>query len=108
MPEIPNLKYIDDLAGNDLEFRTKLIHIIKEEFPAEKATYEQVKSGNKYVEIARIVHKLKHKISILGYEKGYDVALKFENSLKERTPQKTLQVKFDTLLNDMDDFIANL
>ena len=65
MPEIPNLQYIDDLAGDDLEFRKKLIDIIKKEFPEEKATYEDVKSGDKYLEIARIVHKLKHKISIL-------------------------------------------
>ena len=106
--EQPNLSYIHSMSGGDKAFEEKLIGIIKREFPEERQEYLDNIVAKNYKLAAGNVHKLKHKISILGYEKGYDVAQKFENSLKERTPQKTLQVKFDTLLNDMDDFIANL
>jgi HPt (histidine-containing phosphotransfer) domain-containing protein len=109
MCEIPNLNYIESLAGEDEEFKTKIIDIIKKEFREEKLKYERLLAKHDLKEIAGIIHKIKHKISILGYEKGYLVAEAYENSLKEQSPLDTdLQIKFEKLLKQMDDFIAKL
>jgi hypothetical protein len=67
--EQPNLSYINELSGDNLEFKNKIIGILKKELPDEIAVYEEeFKSGN-YLEAAQSVHKLKHKISILGLDK---------------------------------------
>ncbi|XLS29723.1 Hpt domain-containing protein [Flavobacteriaceae bacterium M23B6Z8] len=108
MNETPNLNYIESLAANDTIFKQKLIGVIKNEFPDEKKLYESLRKENKLKETAEIVHKLKHKISILGFENGYFIAEKYENSLRFLTPNNTLQVKFETLLKQIEDFIAEL
>ena len=36
-----------------------------------------------YSRAAEKVHKLKHKISILGLEKSYEIAVEFEKNLRE-------------------------
>jgi hypothetical protein len=73
--EQPNLSYINRLSGDNLRFKNKIIGISKE-LPDEIAVYEEeFKSGN-YLEAAQSVHKLKHKISILGLDKSYYLAEK--------------------------------
>jgi hypothetical protein len=37
--EQPNLNYIDELSGDNLEFKTKLIGILKKELPKEIIGY---------------------------------------------------------------------
>ena len=81
--EVPNLTYIDKLSGGDEAFKNKLISIIKDEFPDEKAVYEENIKSENFKLSAENVHKLKHKISILGLEKSYDVAVSFEENLLE-------------------------
>ncbi|WP_340200553.1 Hpt domain-containing protein [Ascidiimonas sp. W6] len=108
MTELPNLLYIESLAGDDNQFRTKLINVIQKEFPEEKRLYHSMRQENYLKETAEIVHKLKHKISILGLEKGYFIAEKYENSLKILTPDNNLQVEFETLLKRIEDFIVEL
>ena len=81
--EQPNLSYIDSLSGGDKDFKQKLIDIIKKEYPEEKDIYlTNIKKGN-YKQAASNVHKLKHKISILGLEKSYDIAANYEANLLE-------------------------
>ena len=81
--EQPNLSYVNQLSAGNSTFKEKLIAVLKEEFPNEKAVYLNNIHSKNYKEAAENVHKIKHKISILGLEKSYEVARAFENNLKE-------------------------
>ncbi|WP_299551202.1 Hpt domain-containing protein [Seonamhaeicola sp.] len=83
--EQPNLSYIDELSGGDEAFKKKLIAIIKKEFPEEKEQYFKNFGAQNFKATAENVHKLKHKISILGLEKSYKIAENFEAGLKENS-----------------------
>lgn len=104
--ETPNLSYIHSMSGGDKAFEHKLISIIKLEFPEEKAIYLKNISSNNFKEAAENVHKLKHKISILGLEKSYEVAVVFENNLLENST--TGREKFDAILQKMTDFLTTI
>jgi HPt (histidine-containing phosphotransfer) domain-containing protein len=104
--ERPNLLYIESMSGGDKTFERKLIDIIKEEFPIEKEVYfTNIKSKNNKL-TAEIVHKLKHKISILGLEKSYEIAIAFENNLIEGHYE--LQEDFEAVLQLITDYLKQL
>lgn len=106
MLETPNDDYIKQLANGNTDFEQKLVAIVKREFPIEKAEFSTNYSIKNYATAAENVHKLKNKIGMLGLEKGYTLAIDFENDLKE---EKTiLYPEFMLLLNQMEDFILNL
>ena len=104
--ETPNMSYIHSMSGGNEEFEKKLIAIIKSEFPDEKQVYFDNISNQNYKLAAENVHKLKHKISILGLEKSYDTAVAFENNLLEGSTQ--LQEKFESILTIMTDYLKQL
>lgn len=81
--ETPNLSYIESLSGGDKAFEQQLLDVIKNEFPEEKKTYLDSIEEKNYKKAAENVHKLKHKISILGLEKSYQTANMHENLLRE-------------------------
>lgn len=81
--EKPNLIYVDKLARGDESIRNMLIDVIKTEFPVEKEDYYNSLKNNDYKKIEENVHRLKHKISILGLEKSYEIANEFEHNLRE-------------------------
>ena len=81
--EKPNLKYIEKLAGGDNSLKNKLIDIVKSEFPVEKKAYYENLKNKDQKKTEESVHKIKHKISILGLEKSYKIANKFEHDLRE-------------------------
>lgn len=104
--EAPNLEYINNLSGDNIEFKTKLISILKRELPLEIETYQQEMKVSNLNLAAQAVHKLKHKVSILGLEKIYYLAEQFEEDLKEGSI--TLQNEFEKTLVQMQDFVNNL
>jgi HPt (histidine-containing phosphotransfer) domain-containing protein len=104
--EQPNLTYINDLSGDNLEFRAKLIGILKKELPEEINCYSQQMANTIYFEAAQSVHKLKHKISILGLEKSYYIAEKFEANLNNNSTG--LQADFENILKIMQEFVNRL
>lgn len=106
MEEHPNLTYIKELSGSDKAFEEKLLEVVKKELPLEIEEYQQNLNKLKLQEAAENVHKLKHKISILGLEKGYQTAIDFENELKEGNIR--LQEQFDKILVRMSAFISEL
>ncbi|TVZ57930.1 hypothetical protein NA63_0421 [Flavobacteriaceae bacterium MAR_2010_105] len=106
MVDIPNLSYINALSGGDIEFEKKLINIIKKEFPIEKEIYFKNLKEKKYQEVAENVHKLKHKISILGLENSYELAVTYENNLKEGSLD--LKEDFQIILKSMTNFLNTL
>jgi len=104
--EEPNLDYINELAGDDNDFRAVLIGVIKNELPAEINEYRDNLASQNFNAAADNVHKLKHKISVMGMEQSYYLAEKFENNLKERSTH--LQAEFGQLLMAMQGFAASL
>ncbi|WP_298473849.1 Hpt domain-containing protein [uncultured Maribacter sp.] len=80
--EQPNLNYIKELSGNDKAFELKFLDIVKGEFPVEKQEYISCSERKDFKGTAEIVHKLKHKFNILGLEKGYKLAVAYEEELK--------------------------
>ncbi len=104
--EKANSVYIDQLSGDNVAFREKMIAILKKELPEEVATYYNQIDNNNYLHAAESVHKLKHKISILGLEKSYYIAEKFEDNLKDNSLE--LKSDFDSIIKIMQDFVAKL
>ena len=104
--EKPNIDYIKNLSGGDVAFEKKIIGILKAEFPEEKNTYLVCIQNKKYKDTAEIVHKLKHKISILGLERGYQTAALFEEELLEE--KTVLKEDFEKILALMTNYIDHL
>lgn len=84
----PNLDYIKELAGDDKEFENQFIHILKTEFPSEKATYENAVLEGNFHEAAQIVHKLKHKFNILSMTEAYTLSVAYEEELNAQNMEK--------------------
>jgi HPt (histidine-containing phosphotransfer) domain-containing protein len=104
--EKPNTNYIDQLSGDNTEFKAKMIGILKRELPEEIAIYNDQIINNELAEAAQCVHKLKHKISILGLEKSYYIAEQFEEQLKNK--ETALKDDFQSILEVMNGFVQNL
>ena len=104
--EQPNLSYIKSMSGGDLEFEQKLIDIIKLEFPEEKAVYYANLNDQNFKQAAENVHKLKHKISILGLENSYEIAVAFEEHLLQGNT--TLNDQFESILITITNYLQTL
>ncbi len=104
--EQPNLNYIKELSGGDIEFEEKMISILRKELPEEILVYKKAIKNEDFKESAEIVHKIKHKISILGLEKSYEFAVSHEKELLEE--QKEGNDKFIELLTRMSNFLDKL
>ena len=64
--------------------KKKIISILKDEFAKEIIIYHTNIKTKNYLHAAENVHKLKHKISILGLEKSYQIAIRHENYFKRK------------------------
>ncbi len=104
--EVPNLRYINQLSNGDDVFKRRLITVLKEELPIEKEKYLDHMVQKEFRKAAEMVHKIKHKISILGLEKAYRVAEKHEASL--RSSETSHQDDFEDVLHGMDNFVKTL
>lgn len=104
--DTPNLHYIKELSDGDAEFEAHLIAILQKEFPTEKEAYiESIEEKNYQISAAH-VHKIKHKISILGLEKSYEFAILYEEELKSETPSK--HEMFLKILQNIEEFLLTL
>lgn len=103
MKEQPNLSYIHQLSGGDKTFENKLLSVVKRELPEEVETYHHSIAEENFVEAAANVHKLKHKISILGLEESYRFAEVYEEELREN--ENIRQEGFEEILENMLSFI---
>lgn len=104
--EIPNLTYINKLARGDISIKKELIDVIKNEFPKEKKDYYISLKNKEFKKIEQNVHKLKHKISILGLEKSYEDAGAFEKNLLDGNNK--LQNKFESTLTNITNYLNQL
>ena len=104
--EQPNLEYFDKLSNNNLSFKQKLIDIVKYEFPLELSVYRDCIVKNSLKEASEAVHKLKHKIGVLGMIDSYELAETFEHSLRDGGNEK--QAEFESALETVKAFIDQL
>jgi FKBP-type peptidyl-prolyl cis-trans isomerase (trigger factor) len=104
--ETPNLNYVNELSGQNGQFRIKIISIIKKELPFEVEMYDNYMQQFDFFNAAQSVHKLKHKISILGLEKSYYLAVDYEHNLKNDSI--ALKYDFEVILKTMLDFVVKL
>lgn len=102
----PNLNYINSLSEGDKSFEMKILDIIKKEFKEEKNTYYNNMKNDNFKLCAENVHKIKHKISILGLEKSYEIAERYENNLREENYE--LQNRFSDILNKVTNYLNKL
>nr|WP_299383030.1 Hpt domain-containing protein [Allomuricauda sp.] len=106
MAERPNLDYIKEISGGNEEFEKKFLNIIQTEFPKEMNEYIQTLEANDLEELAKIVHKIKHKLGILGLTDGYKLAIKYEEDLKYGNIK--LKDEFREILRSVEEFILKI
>lgn len=104
--ETPNLDYINELSGDDVVFKNKFIEILKIEFPVEKEHYLDTIKNKRHKATAEIVHKLKHKLNILGLEESYRLSVIFEDEL--RLGNNRLKDDFLKIMNSIEDYLKTI
>ena len=104
--EKPNLDYIDDIARGDTSIKKTLIDVIKNEFPKEKEDYFSSLKNKEYKKIEENVHRIKHKISILGLTKSYEKANEFEHNLREKNISGYQD--FQKILNAISEYLETI
>lgn len=102
----PNLTYIQKLADGSKIFENKMKTILKNEFPQEQQAFLKAYKNNEFIVAAEMVHKLKHKIGMLGMDEAYNFAIHFESELKNK--KTTHFPKFISILETMETFINAL
>lgn len=106
--EQPNLDYIEKLARGDESVRETLINVIKTEFPKEEEEYHKSIEEKKFKEIEDNVHRIKHKFSILGLERSYEKANRFEHNLREHNLNTMQKEDFDKILSVISDYLKTI
>ncbi|MBT8295636.1 MAG: Hpt domain-containing protein [Gramella sp.] len=101
--EEPNLSYIHQLSGGDPAFETRLLEVVKRELPEECDVWRKNIKNENFAEASNNVHKLKHKISILGLEESYRFAETYEDELRDG--HNLRQQEFEEILQLMLSFI---
>ncbi|MFC4268115.1 Hpt domain-containing protein [Polaribacter marinivivus] len=81
--EKPNMQVIEEISGNDEDFKKNLLEIIKKEFSKEFENYNHSYLKKDFEEASECVHKLKHKISLLGFKEELQKAALFEKEVKK-------------------------
>ncbi|TAI47163.1 Hpt domain-containing protein [Flagellimonas allohymeniacidonis] len=104
--ELPNLDYIKEISGGNEDFEKKFLSIIQNEFPKEKNEYLENLEREDLEESAKIVHKIKHKLGILGLQQGYRLAIKYEEDLKYGNTN--LKSDFHEVLHTVEEFILKI
>lgn len=104
--EQPNLDYVNQLARGDESIKNELISIIKKEFPEEKKCYFESVEKKDFKIIEENVHRIKHKISILGLEKSYKIADEYEHNLRLKSNDKAYD--FDLILATISNYLKTI
>lgn len=101
--ETPNLTVIQAIAEDDKEFQDEILSILKKEFAIETENFKKHFEAKRYSEASDSVHKLKHKISLVGLEKGLILAATYEKALKKGDIK--LHEKFIDILHKIDVYL---
>jgi hypothetical protein len=104
--EQPNLSYIKKISKGEIEFEETLLQIVNEELSGEIDNYYKFLQENNYIKAKLYVHRIKHKMSILGLEKSYELTNIFENSIKTNNFKN--QEYFEKMLPIMLNFLKKI
>lgn len=104
--EQPNLSYINALSKGDEEFKKQVTAVLKEELSGEIESYFLYIKNNDFKKTKEIVHRIKHKMSILGLEKSYKITNEFENNLADNSIEN--KEHFENVLPVMLAFLKEL
>lgn len=78
--------------------------VLIKEFPTERAKFLQAASEKDYKEMVQIVHKVKHKFSILKMHSAYTYSVSYEEELKEQNNKGEKQ--YCLYLDQLIDFLG--
>lgn len=95
--EQPNILTIKEIADGDIDFQNSILEILKKEFKEEVTIYKRSFSSKNLKEASKNVHKIKHKISLLGLNDDLDLATNHEYQLNSGTTE--LHNNFLEILN---------
>lgn len=104
--ETPNLSYVEKISKGDISFQNDILAIVKEELQEEIDKYYQYFGDENYAKAKVYVHRIKHKMSILGLEKSYEITNNYENDL--RGANFTHQAYFESILPIMINYLKTL
>ena len=104
--EEPNLTYILKISKGDVDFQNTMINAVKEDLVVEIKNYHQFLRINNLKKTKENVHRIKHKMSILGLKKSYEITNTFENNLRENNLEH--REYFESMLPVMVNFLDNL
>ncbi len=106
MNEQPNLSYVHELSGGDHDFEKNFLRIVKRELPLDAERFRENIAAENFKEAAANVHKLKHKISILGLEDSHRLAQEYELQLREGVNK--LENSFLEILDAMMNYLEKI
>ncbi|MCH2032504.1 MAG: Hpt domain-containing protein [Tenacibaculum sp.] len=104
--EQPNLSYLEELARGDQDLINQLIEVLKVEFPEESQDYYNSIQTGDFKAISENVHRVKHKISILGLEDAYKLANDYENNLRDANMDK--KEEFEEILVSISEYLKTI
>ena len=96
MKETPNLSYLEKISKGNRLFVKALIDIIKRELPNEITSYHLHLSNGDLIQTAGDVHKINHKIKILGLENSFNIAEQYRLNLLQN--RQVLKIDFEHIL----------
>lgn len=100
------MQYLEDLAGEDAAFKQQFIAIIKAELPVEIQQYHANLNKNDLKAASEDVHKIKHKVNILGLTESYELASTHEEELRQGNSTSTYD--FSGILELMQEYIKTI
>lgn len=95
--ETPNLDYIKKISDGDSNFEESMLALLKTEFPLELITLKKNFSEGNFIEVSLNIHKIKHKIAMLGMNNCFKLATKIEKNIK-----KGIIEQYHVLLYDLE------
>ena len=104
--EQPNLSYITKISKGDKDLEKSFIQVVKEDLLDDIKNYHFYIKENNLKKTKENVHKIKHKMSILGLVKSYEITNDYENNLRENSLEN--RAYFESMLPIMVNFIKTL
>lgn len=104
--EAPNLNFFQKLSNGDHQFMMRLTNTLKMEFTNDKNLYLDALDQKDFKKMKFIVHRIKHKVGLLGLTKSYNVVVEYENDLIDEDLK--LKDKFLLILNTMTKYLEKL
>lgn len=106
MEELPNLSYVNEIAGEDGDFAHRYINLLKEEFRWEVGMYMRHIKKKQPRQAAEIVGKSKYKLSMLGLARAFTFAVEYEKLL--RLGDTSRDTEFRKILTTVNTFLAKV